>query len=943
VNKPLKIERLSIQGFRGIASLIDLDLSAPVTLIFAANGTGKTTVCEAAEWLLTGQIYRLRDSFDPNLLVSKFAENSKPRVQGALTIGATKRALSRTLDGARLGPEKGLLRRVNPARLMAELAPSASTDDVHPNTALNQRVNWVRGTRFLSAESLAVLVDTDEGTIARRAEIFADILGIRHLLDAERDVARYSDDLARMSRRFNDEIGELNSEATRQRAALDAPRHEATSIARELNSAERLLRIPSNVESDAQDRIEATAAELGRQQHEARQRSDNVTFVEGTFSGLRKLDDQFLAEEKIKSSLTAEQKSLAERKRALDEEIRKLEDRRRDLAAEAAVLIDAAKSIGSHLGSIRSSLSDQGTAAVTLGRLRRAAPESAWAEEAIQAQASEVRTLMRLLSGRREQEIRLQSIRTRLARATSNARSSRIEALEGQVRDAEQQHATAMRQLESTVEPFRRLQAAAQQILEHSLSDEHQCPLCRYDWHTPDRLRRAIRESLRGVPQFVGPLEAARDEADKKLSAVRQTLSAARASFAERSKLAEELAALEKETRSFDGRLKKLGVEFSSTSEISSALRQVLRRLDLAMSVARFDEEVTEKQRAFAIVRSASVSDSSSLELVARHVGRFGELASEKRSEEAACRKRLSEAGVEANKLAVQLRSVAERLDGCLARIEDLRAQRQRVLEVWRKLSRAELTRENLTKAADQARSWTERLERVAQHLAAARSAVQFETRRSELAKVETRIAKLSARRNRLSARIDAAMRGASAFRGHYARLSRQKLDALSDVVNPLFARMHANHIFDSLDLGGPENFLHWTGDAGTERLDPKTDFSQGQRQDLALALFIARARSLGGTFFLDEPVSHLDDLNRVGLLDALRSVAIENAGRLNLMITTASRALARHLIEKFAAVEPLQTQAGPVPMLRVIEMQGNPRSGLNVEYVYPRVLRTAA
>lgn len=135
--------------------------------------------------------------------------------------------------------------------------------------------------------------------------------------------------------------------------------------------------------------------------------------------------------------------------------------------------------------------------------------------------------------------------------------------------------------------------------------------------------------------------------------------------------------------------------------------------------------------------------------------------------------------------------------------------------------------------------------------------------------------------------------------------------------MNPLFARMHANRVFDRIKLGQVENPLRWLADAGSQEMDPGKDFSQGQRQDLALALFLARARSLGGTFFLDEPVTHLDDLNRVGQLDIFRATVLESSRSLNLVITTASKPLARHLIEKFGRVGPVETTGGRVAPLR--------------------------
>ena len=107
-------------------------------------------------------------------------------------------------------------------------------------------------------------------------------------------------------------------------------------------------------------------------------------------------------------------------------------------------------------------------------------------------------------------------------------------------------------------------------------------------------------------------------------------------------------------------------------------------------------------------------------------------------------------------------------------------------------------------------------------------------------------------------------------------------------------------------------------------------DLSQGQRQDLALAIYLARARSLGGTFFLDEPLMHLDDLNRVALFDTLRIIVSEKSSSipLRIVMTTSSNSLVRHLREKFSLIENHPSQT----LVQIYKMDGNPRIGLKVE-----------
>ena len=48
-NRPIHLRSLEITAFRGISNTVALNLRAPLTVIVAANGTGKTSICHAAE------------------------------------------------------------------------------------------------------------------------------------------------------------------------------------------------------------------------------------------------------------------------------------------------------------------------------------------------------------------------------------------------------------------------------------------------------------------------------------------------------------------------------------------------------------------------------------------------------------------------------------------------------------------------------------------------------------------------------------------------------------------------------------------------------------------------------------------------------------------------------------------------------------------------------
>ena len=249
----IRLSSLGITAFRGISEPVRFDLSAPLTLVFAPNGTGKTTMCEAAEWLLTGQVERLKGGkgFDAHVLRSKFAaEGQTPTVEADLFVAGKQRFLSRVAEGAQSPASWGETRdaeaHIGPHELLSLLAPAAAADEAHHLTAINLRQRWLKGTRFLSAEALAALVDTDEETIERRTQVFADLLGIRHLLDAERQCEKYANEMGAGLRTLTRLIDQQSSEAHALEEALageDLPAGGTVSARSEAVAAAKLLNL----------------------------------------------------------------------------------------------------------------------------------------------------------------------------------------------------------------------------------------------------------------------------------------------------------------------------------------------------------------------------------------------------------------------------------------------------------------------------------------------------------------------------------------------------------------------------------------------------------------------------------------------------------------------------------------------------------------------------
>ncbi|MGL5237015.1 MAG: DNA repair ATPase, partial [Plesiomonas shigelloides] len=159
----------------------------------------------------------------------------------------------------------------------------------------------------------------------------------------------------------------------------------------------------------------------------------------------------------------------------------------------------------------------------------------------------------------------------------------------------------------------------------------------------------------------------------------------------------------------------------------------------------------------------------------------------------------------------------------------------------------------------------------------------------------------------------------------HVKNFTVSSLKPLLSPAAELFSRMHANEVYKSLGVSEGEDALKWTvfAEGHESALDAEGKLSQGQRQDLALSLYLARARNTGGSFFLDEPIAHLDDLNRVAMLDIFRLVATSMPS-MNLILTTASDSLARHMAQKFSSITDRH-------LLNMIHLEGNPRTGVKM------------
>src|SRR5437773_887798 len=75
----MRLQGLSLSGFRGFSEAADIALDADAVILIGANGSGKTSFFDAILWALAGQVPRLGSK--PESVVSRYSPSGEARVE----------------------------------------------------------------------------------------------------------------------------------------------------------------------------------------------------------------------------------------------------------------------------------------------------------------------------------------------------------------------------------------------------------------------------------------------------------------------------------------------------------------------------------------------------------------------------------------------------------------------------------------------------------------------------------------------------------------------------------------------------------------------------------------------------------------------------------------------------------------------------------------------
>jgi exonuclease SbcC len=245
-NLPIKFLTVTIQNFRGIPDELIVPLDAPLTVIHAANGTGKSTICYALEWLITGKV----DDLNGAALECQWGKGTTS-VSAKCLIDGKLYVLSRTNSSLWMTRDGEKKKKINDEILLDMLTPK-SISGKSTIASRKAKRGWLRNSRWLYSNSLTLLIDNNKAD--ERQQIFADILGFGHLTSTLRDLRDYRKALPN-TKGLADNVSRVTAEIETLKTSL-ATNHPAKETA--LSNLEVIFKaLPPAVEGGIYERLEA--------------------------------------------------------------------------------------------------------------------------------------------------------------------------------------------------------------------------------------------------------------------------------------------------------------------------------------------------------------------------------------------------------------------------------------------------------------------------------------------------------------------------------------------------------------------------------------------------------------------------------------------------------------------------------------------------------------
>ncbi|WP_238281750.1 AAA family ATPase [Yersinia wautersii] len=903
-NLPIKFLSVEIRNFRGVPDVLQIPLDAPLTIIHAANGTGKSTICYALEWLLTNKVDDLPTTSDfscqwgaGDTSVSADCEiNGEPyyleRVNG-------KASLKKNGERSK--------KKIKDAALLEMFTPS-SVKGSSTQATTKARRDWIRNCRWLYANSLALLVDNSKSEL--RQQIFADILGLGHLASTLSNLKEYRGDLPRVQG-LEKRLQNLVTEIQALEVKLSTSQSGREQIALKLNSI--LEKFPSTrVTGNLLNDFKTAQLEVAKLLQSTQRKKNLLSQLLEGWSGYESSLQQLESSRSSLANIIKSSTTLTDDHRQLAEQLATVETQ----MVQSKLGLEWAKKNTDVLNGWTVITSDPAFARLfpqtdlSFQLLEQNFIEYGWESD---RQQSWLNSIEHLISNK-ELLLNLLNVKRDLFNNPVQPPANLVE-LSKSADAAKQTRITAQGEFDALSNVINRLRALGHEAA-YSLSSGH-CPLCDHDWKSTDELRKQLSDA-----NLSPELQAANHKLVIAQSNEQLSITALQNAKLQQSSFEDYIA----QVKSVNDKLKVIEEmtsylsimdksEFSHSDIISFPHLSV--RIKSAIGARSISEALLQVEEFFQLPPSQAINTcvSVALEALAQHTQRFQQQFDSTNAK----RPSLTQ-------------SVKEKLESIQAKTRESHQANASIAAVsqvvdrfqsqWNEAIGTLPVSQNIHTATQAAvEADLQKVEGYEAELRDCQISLSVDSDTEQLIRLRSESSVVAEKLQMGQSHIIVADNAITQYGDHVRNATVSSLAPLLVPATELFSRMHANEVYHQLSVSG--NDLNWMvlAEGNETPLEAEEKLSQGQRQDLALSLYLARAKNTGGSFLLDEPIAHLDDLNRVAMLDIFRLVAT-SMPNMNLILTTASDSLARHLAQKFSSLPDEY-------LLNTIYLEGNPRTGV--------------
>lgn len=893
------IDWVKISGVKAISGSIEIDLRSPLVVLYAPNGTGKTSVWQAIRDVMGDfrepNLKCTRDDAEPLKIIAKI--RTKSGAYNAIRSGDNRLRLEPTEGSAISGTEALKL-----------IAPECSLEGMQSKGAAvqNRLQDYIRATRSLPADSLSYLIDDSEDSSALRRQIFADLTGTSSLQVEQRELQTYR---ARLLTARDD----LNREKTRRVSDFNAQNSavnlEASDLKGLLIEAAGYLNLPIDlaVETEALTTLKSAYSSRFAAHDNRREQIDELRDV------LARRDP----------SLSVD---------AISDEIGRLKEAIREAEAELAVASKEKQEKLSGISSLKTAEARLNVLLAYLGKNINSvisyidiSPSTSLAEikGRLKGRDREVIAGNILLTQRQLSD--LESLKAASEEHSKVAfRAAELVDLVGKAGDPKNLR-EQLSQIENKIEKKTEnrakldqlrilLRDTARQIL--VISPSNHCPCCSHQWQSENLLVDAISSAVL--------LELSDSEQLEELQGACRDLTSR---LAEATKLQHQLDQVSATMQSLSIAIDKIRYRLEDVDTSPDGVAQLHRTLELEKQSLHLHEFLEAVTLGYPDIDEQSTLGSL-LDKANTHSRKINDnlLDLQEELDVTDLREKEVRSIVEGKKTSIvsleSRLSETKKLDGRRGELSVILGLSADVSRDFQDLQAKFSAEGQILKNID------ELLRQATRSLGSARAKRLAEEIFSDIQKIQKKIDVLNAELKQADELIEFIEKSESEIGSAF-------FNQLGPAIATLFNHMQVNRIFQDINISVAKQSFSLSGSIDNAvPLSPEY-FSSGQRQDLALSMFLARACTLGGSYLLDEPLLHLDDLNRTALLDCVRACVLgtrDTPTPVKLLITTANWSVARQFIQKFSNVRAsAQTSA-----LTVYSLTGNVNVGVKCERMFP-------